>query len=79
MGDYRQAGLRDRFGSPQGRKLIQARAMKLASRLLGFVCVLVTVVLWAVTLMTDPTPGPIAAAGALTAIVAIVIALASWG
>jgi hypothetical protein len=53
-------------------------SMRSASRLLGFVCVLLTAVLWAVTVMTDPTPGPIAAAAALTVIVAAMIALTSW-
>ena len=51
--------------------------MHLASRLLGVVCVLLTIALWPVTIMTDPTPGAIAAAGALTAIVALMIALTS--
>jgi hypothetical protein len=49
--------------------------MKSLSRLLGFVCMFLTVLLWVVTLVTDPTPGPIAAAVALTAIVAVMAAL----
>jgi hypothetical protein len=53
--------------------------MRSASRLIGFICVLLTVTLWAVTIVTDPTPGPIAAAVALTAIVALMIVLTSWG
>jgi hypothetical protein len=52
--------------------------MSSAPRLLRFVCVLLTVLLWAVTLITDPTPGPITAAAALTAIVALIIALTSF-
>ena len=38
--------------------------MSSAPRLLRVVCVLLTVLLWAVTLITDPTPGPITAAAA---------------
>jgi hypothetical protein len=52
--------------------------MRSASRLLGFVCVILTAVLWAITIMTDPAPGPIVAAAALTVIVAAMIALTSW-
>jgi hypothetical protein len=51
--------------------------MRSASRILRFVCVLLTALLWAVTLITDPTAGPIIAAAALTAIVALMIAL-TW-
>jgi hypothetical protein len=51
----------------------QTRKMITVSKLLGFACVLLTVVLWAVTLTTDLTPGSIAAAGSLTAIVGIMI------
>lgn len=50
-----------------------------ASKLLGFICAVLTVVLWVVTLATDPTPGPIVAAGALTVIVAVMIALTALG
>jgi hypothetical protein len=50
-----------------------------ASKLLGFICAFLTVVLWAVTLTTDPTPGPIVAAVGLTAIVAVMIVFTSWG
>jgi hypothetical protein len=53
--------------------------MKSASKRLGFICAFLTIVLWAVTLATDPTPGPIVAAGALTAIVAVMIVLTSLG
>ena len=49
--------------------------MNSAAKAIGFVCVTLTIVLWVVTLMTDPTPGPIGAAIALTAIVAVVGAL----
>jgi len=52
--------------------------MRSASRVLRFVCVLLTVLLWAVTLLTDPTSGPITAAAALTGIVALMIALTSF-
>jgi hypothetical protein len=47
-----------------------SRDMRWASKFLAVVCVLLTVVLWAVTMVTDPRPGPIGAAAALTAIVA---------
>jgi hypothetical protein len=53
-------------------------SMMPASRLIRFVCVLLTALLWAVTLATDPTKGPITAAAALTAIVALMIALTSF-
>jgi hypothetical protein len=52
-------------------------SMMSVSRLIRFVCVLLTALLWAVTLTTDPTKGPVAAAAALTAIVALIIALTS--
>jgi hypothetical protein len=51
--------------------------MSLVSKLLGFICLLLTIVLWAVTLTMDPTPHSIAAAGALTVIVGL-IAVFSW-
>ena len=53
-------------------------SMLSASSLIRFICVLLTALLWVVTLMTDPTKGPIAAAAALTAIVALMIALTSF-
>jgi hypothetical protein len=53
-------------------------SMMSASRLIRFVCVLLTALLWTVTLVTDPTSGAIAAAAALTAIVALMIALTSF-
>ena len=49
--------------------------MNLAAKVTGFVCVILTIALWAVTLMGDATPGSVAAAIALTAIVALVGAL----
>jgi archaellum biogenesis protein FlaJ (TadC family) len=51
--------------------------MSLVSKLLGFICLLLTIVLWAVTLTTDPTPHSIAAAGTLTVIIGL-IAVFSW-
>jgi hypothetical protein len=44
--------------------------MSLASKIIGSVCVVLTVILWIVTLATEPAPGPISAAVAMTAIVA---------
>jgi hypothetical protein len=52
--------------------------MRSASAFIRLVCVLLTALLWAVTLITDPTKGPITAAAALTAIVALMIALTSF-
>jgi hypothetical protein len=54
------------------------RAVGLASKLLGVACALLTIILWAVTLVTDPSPGPISAAVALSAIVAVVAILTFW-
>jgi CDP-diglyceride synthetase len=51
--------------------------MSPVSKLLGFICGLLTIVLWAVTLTTDATPHSIAEAGALTVIVGL-IAVFSW-
>jgi hypothetical protein len=62
---------------PQSRFMSNEPRMTSASKVLGCICALLTIVLWAVTLATDPTPGPIVAAGALTAIVAVMIALTS--
>jgi len=53
--------------------------MNPASKYLGSVCVLLTVILWAITLTTDTTPSSIAAAGALTGIVGLMIALSLLG
>lgn len=52
--------------------------MRSASKALGFVCVLLTGILWIVTIMTEPTPSAISAAAALTAIVAAMIAITVW-
>jgi len=49
--------------------------MSRASKILGFVCAALTIALWIVTLSSDTTAGAIGAAGALTAIVAIMFAL----
>jgi hypothetical protein len=46
-------------------------SMRSASRLIGLVCVMLTIILWAITLTTDPTLGSILNALCLTAIVAI--------
>ncbi len=80
MGDFlrRSLGLgrlyvKGRRANPQNKR------MRSTSKLLGITCVLLTVLLWAVTIMTDPAPGPIAAAGALTVIVALMAVFTSWG
>jgi hypothetical protein len=52
--------------------------MSTPSKLLGFVCVLLTVILWAVTLTTEPTAGSIAAAGSLTGIVGFTMVFSLW-
>jgi hypothetical protein len=52
--------------------------MNSASKIIGAVCVVLTVILWIVTLATDPAPGPIGAAAAMTAIVAAVGTLSLW-
>jgi hypothetical protein len=49
--------------------------MNSATKIIGFVCVVLTIILWVVTLTTDPTQGSISAAAALTAIVAAMGAL----
>jgi hypothetical protein len=49
--------------------------MHTASKIMGFVCLILTIVLWAVTLLTDLTPGTIGTAAALTGIVAVTGAL----
>jgi len=46
--------------------------VNLAARIIGFVCVILTVALWVITLTSNPTPASISAAIALTAIVAVV-------
>jgi hypothetical protein len=52
--------------------------MRSAPGLIRLVCVVLTALLWAVTLITDPTKGPITAAAALTAIVALMMVLTSF-
>lgn len=52
--------------------------MNSTSRIIGSVCVVLTVVLWIATLAMEPAPGPIGAAVAITAIVAVVGALSLW-
>jgi hypothetical protein len=49
-----------------------------ASKVLGLVCAGLTIALWIVTLGFDATPGPIGAATALTAIVAVTFAFSFW-
>jgi hypothetical protein len=51
--------------------------MRSASNFLTLVCVLLTALLWAVTLITDPTPSSMTAAAALTVIVGLMTALTS--
>jgi hypothetical protein len=45
--------------------------MNFTTKLLGFVCVVLTVMLWATTFWTDPAPGAIITAAALTVLTAI--------
>ena len=52
--------------------------MRSAAGLIRFVCLVLTALLWAVTLITDPTKGAITAAAALTAIVALMMALTAF-
>ena len=52
--------------------------MQQAAKTIGLICVVLTIALWLVTLTTDPTPGPISAAVALTAIVAMVWVTNLW-
>jgi hypothetical protein len=54
------------------------RNSSLVSKLLGVVCVILTGVLWSITIATDPTADAVGAAAALTAIVAIMIAFVMW-
>jgi hypothetical protein len=50
-------------------------AMGLTTKLLGFACAALTVLLWAVTFWTDPAPGAIITAAALTIVTVIAGAL----
>jgi hypothetical protein len=45
--------------------------MHLTTKLLGLACVVLTLLLWGITLSTDPAPGAIVAAAALTIVTAI--------
>jgi hypothetical protein len=45
--------------------------MKFTTRLLGLACVVLTLLLWAITLWIDPAPGAIVTAAALTIVTAI--------
>jgi hypothetical protein len=45
--------------------------MNFTTKLLGFACVVLTMMLWAVTFWTDPAPGAIITAAALTIVTAI--------
>jgi hypothetical protein len=46
-------------------------AMNFTTRLLGIGCAVLTLLLWAITLWTDPAPGAIVTAAALTIVTAI--------
>jgi hypothetical protein len=45
--------------------------MNFTTKLLGCACVVLTLLLWGVTFWTDPAPGAIATAAALTIVTAI--------
>jgi hypothetical protein len=45
--------------------------MGFTAKLLGLACAVLTILLWGVTLWTDPAPGAIVAAAALTIIATI--------
>ena len=45
--------------------------MDFTTKLIGFACAVLTVLLWAVTFWTDPAPGAIVTAVALTIVTAI--------
>ena len=45
--------------------------MNITTKLLGLICVTLTTLLWAVTFWTDPAPGAIFTAAALTIVTAI--------
>jgi len=45
--------------------------MHTASKIMGFVCLILTAVLWAVTLLIDLTPSAVFTAAELTGIVAV--------
>jgi hypothetical protein len=52
--------------------------MNQISKILGAVCVVLTAIMWPLTLMMDPTPSSIGAAGSLTVIVALAFVLSLW-
>lgn len=52
--------------------------MHSTAKIIGYVCIGFTIILWIVTLVTDPAPGSIGAAAALTAIVAALGTLSLW-
>ncbi len=52
--------------------------MRSALKIIGVVCVILTILLWTVTLTTDATPGSIGAAACLTAIVVFAGMLSLW-
>jgi hypothetical protein len=52
--------------------------MHATTKTICYACVALTIIMWVVTLITDPTPGPITAAAALTAIVALMAAINVW-
>ena len=45
--------------------------MGLTTKMLGFTCAVLTVLLWAITFWTDPAPGAIITAAALTIVTVI--------
>jgi hypothetical protein len=45
--------------------------MEFTTKMLGFACAALTVLLWAVTFLTDPAPGAIITATALTLVTVI--------
>ncbi len=58
--------------------LIRTFSMRSALKIIGVVCVILTILLWTVTLTTDATPGSIGAAACLTAIVVFAGMLSLW-
>jgi hypothetical protein len=48
-----------------------AELMNFTTKLLGVTCLILTLALWAITLWTDPAPGAIVTAVALTIVTAI--------
>ena len=52
--------------------------MHATAKTIGYACAALTIIMWVVTLIRDPTPGPITAAAALTAIVALMATISAW-